>query len=193
MNRRRILVDVDGVMADFHAKLIDLINKKLGTSFKKDDLTEWDMFKSLGIPEHEYILEEAVDGGGFVEQIDVVPGTFEALQRIETDLGNVYAVTSPYHNKLWMGERAMWLQDRLDIPMTRQVHTKSKHTVAGCALVDDSPKNLEAWAAHWHDGLPILWDCPWNRDETRFVRATSWDHLYELLSAHLAQKDKAFA
>lgn len=188
MSRRRILVDVDGVLADFTAGTIKLIEEKLGEKRDYEQVTQWDVFESFGLKEHEHLLEHAIEHEGFCKSLPPVAGAKDAVELIEKEFGNVYAVTSPHHVSTWPGQRSEWLIEHMNIPRERQVHTKAKHIVAGCVLIDDSGRNLKEWVSHWPDGLPILVDHPWNRFDAGFCRVHSWDDVFDRIEDHFTRK-----
>ena len=51
MRNKRVLVDCDGVMADFLAAALLVINEAGNHNFTADQVTEFDICTSLGIPE----------------------------------------------------------------------------------------------------------------------------------------------
>lgn len=189
MSRRRILVDVDGVLADFAGAALKIINDRLDRSHTVDEVVKYDMFKCLDVDES--VLVDAVENHFFVQNIEPYPGSRKALEVLEKEFGNVYVITSPYDSPAWMGQRSLWLKERMGIPISKQGHIKPKHIVAGCCLIDDAVHNLQAWGSHWPAGLPVLVDRPWNQGDDRFARTHSWFDVFDALENHFTSVGKA--
>lgn len=192
MSRRRILIDADDVLADFMGAALKLINDTLGADYQRHQIDKWDIFDALGIPEQQFILDDAVINNRFCANIEPIPGAREMVDRLQHAFGNVYVVTSPYDAPNWMNERQKWLEEHMGVPLDFQLHARAKHTVAGCVLIDDKPQNLEAWSAHWPEGLPILRDQYHNKEEKRFPRACNGDEVINLVEAHFQKMKKAY-
>jgi len=187
MSKKRILVDCDGILADFNLSCIKLINDKLGTNHKLHSLTDWDIFKVLNIKEHEHILDDAINNEKFCLNLSVFPGAVEALQKLEKDCGNVYIVTAPHRAQAWVHQRSEWLYQHFGITRDRVVYTHSKHVITGDVLIDDSAKNLKYWMEHHPTKLGIIWDRTYNQRYHHNpnyppTRVRSWDEVFEHIS-----------
>lgn len=186
MSRKRILIDCDGVLADFTVSCVKLINERLNRSHNIEDVTQWDIFKNFSIKEHEHILDQAINENGFCKNIPVLPGAHEAIEKIEKDFGNVYIVTAPHRAHSWVYERTNWLSHHFGISRYRIVYTHAKHVIQGDALIDDSRKNLAMWAEHHINGLPILWERTYNKvprdnDSSTLINVNDWSQVFKAL------------
>src|SRR5260221_9065117 len=145
--RPRILLDCDGVIADFINPTLDLIYEKTGVRYLESAITEWNVFKALGITQLEHILDDAIAAGGFCSSFPLLPGAKEAVDHLR-EIGDVYVVTSPYDSPWWVTERASWLKRHFGFLKSHTVYTSAKHVVSGDALIDDGEKNLIPWLEH---------------------------------------------
>lgn len=178
--RSRILVDADGVLANFAQAVVDMVNEELGTEHQYDHIDQWDMYASMGISkEHGTAFDERIKQNYFCYGLAPIPGAVEGLAELRKH-GDVYCVTAPFDGAYWMPERVQWLQDFMGFDRKHVVFTHSKHLVAGEVLIDDKAQNLRDWRAEPHAGVSILFDQPWNRNETEFSRAEGWANLVEM-------------
>jgi 5'(3')-deoxyribonucleotidase len=172
----RVLVDVDGVLADFLTPALKIIERLTGRAYRPEEILRWDLFETIG-KEWEQPFLALCNEPGFAASCPVLPGAQEGLRALQ-EVATVYIVTSPLnHNPTWTHERELWLHDHFGIHHKQIVHTSAKYLCLGDVIIDDRPKNITDWEAEHPDGLGLLWDAPWNRlDDVRF-RARSWEEV----------------
>jgi len=173
MKRPRILIDVDGVLADFIAHSLPILERLTGRSWVLDDFQTWDLFDTVP-REFEQPFFAAVNTPGWCRGLPVFGGAQEGITRVR-ELAEVYIVTSPMnHIPTWTHEREGWLKEHFGIPHKKVVHTSAKYICVGDALVDDRPANIAAWEKEHPEGLGLLWDQPYNRDVQVKNRVSTW-------------------
>jgi 5'(3')-deoxyribonucleotidase len=178
MKKPRLLLDVDGVLANFLSRAFPIIESLSGVRYVPEDLTSWDIFETVdrSIEKNFYRLCTAP---GVAYSLPVYPGAKEGVARLQ-EIAEVYIVTSPMaNNPTWAYEREQWLLTHFDIPSKRVVHTSAKHICAGDVLIDDRPKNIQTWRAEHKLGIGLLWDQPYNRNEKAGHRVCSWEDVME--------------
>ena len=181
MTRPRVLLDVDGVLADFLTPALAFVKGVTGKTYQAADMTTWDIFEIIG-KEWEQPFFEACNRPGFAASLDVYPGAQEGVARLQ-EVAEVYIVTSPLnHNPTWTHEREGWLLRHFGIPSNRVVHTSAKYLCVGDALVDDRPLNIRRWNEEHPTGAGLLWDASWNRSDKVGVRVRGWSELVNLVS-----------
>lgn len=183
--RQRVLLDVDGVIADFTGFYLDCVEQTTGRRYVHDDVTEWSISKALGLSNRERAETEAlIERPGAALKIRELPGAVDAVKQIMA-LADVYFVTSPWDsNPTWSHDRREWLLLRFGDLGKRVVHTNCKEVVVGDLLVDDKPDNLIAWSKDPRNGVPVLWDHPSNRGvevDWSIRRLSSWDDLLRIV------------
>jgi 5'(3')-deoxyribonucleotidase len=179
MARSRILLDVDGVLADFLTPAIVILRRLTGKPWTHQDMPTWDLFDVVG---HEWEKRFFQECGrrGFAESLDVYAGAREGVAQLQ-QISDIYIVTSPMqHNPTWTYERESWLQKHFEIPASKVVHTSAKYLCRGDILVDDRPANVEKWIAQHPNGIGLLWDQPYNRSQTHLRRASSWQQVLDV-------------
>lgn len=148
-DRPVILVDVDGVLADFPGA----VQRSLRLT---QPLEHWDVKDSLvalGLPSDRVQdlteqYEAATYRRGWCRAIEPYryAGLFVTQLR---KLGRVVALTAPFHGRpYWLQERLDWLQDVLGFSARDVVFCPSdlKPLVDGDYLIEDRPDTLVAWA-----------------------------------------------
>jgi 5'(3')-deoxyribonucleotidase len=152
-----ILIDVDGVLADFIGAWLDVFN---GVT------AEWDVAPVLrehvdGMRIHECkeILKrqeevrerggedalemtgQLVNDFGFCTNIDRYPWAKELVQELR-DLGRVRFVTHPLEgHRTWAFERDRWLVRHFGAKLHEVMHVRDKSLVAGSVLIEDNVHN----------------------------------------------------
>ncbi len=131
-----VLVDVDGVLADFTGGCLGLAREAGILGKTEADITRWDTGACLGWPGLNDAVTRAVAHRDFCYRLREYEGAIAWLRQLEREHGeeNVLACTSPW-NAEWTSQRAAWLERR-GVPLQRQIQCSAKHLVSGY-LVDD--------------------------------------------------------
>lgn len=181
MSSLRILVDVDGVLADFCGACIDFVKEVKGETHSPEKLMQWDTFEAMGYPYLWADFFARIETGDIV--FKPLPGAQEAIAELQKH-HEVVIVTAPADEvPSWTSKRDLWLKEYFGIGRDHIVHTKGKKYVAGDVFIDDNFDNCFSWHVEHMDKLTLLWDAPYNRnplvllppEDTRFVRVKSWE------------------
>lgn len=150
----RILLDVDGVLADLVSHLQETagITSEVNTYDFRDCLTDLELLQ----------VQQASGQRGFCLGIPWYPGAKEFLDDLH-QMGQVYAVTAPWHLDTWAHERREWLAGRVDSTRVLSVPGVSKHLVRGDLLIEDDSHTCRTWLRENPDGHAVLIDRPYNR------------------------------
>lgn len=172
MATERILIDVDGVLADFTNPALQLLEKLTGEAPPADTTTEWDLLRNY--PKE---IQEAFWAGctteGWCYSLPIYPGAKEGIHKLQQHL-DVYFVTSPMHGPHWAYERTKWLMHHFGVKSHNVVHTNAKYLCVGDYFVDDKDSHVEIWQRS-HLGIAMLWDAPYNQSAAHPMRVKSWD------------------
>lgn len=176
--RKRLLIDVDEVLADFQTPTFAVIEKLFGRVLTPHDFEVWDIFGLFSEEEKQAIFEE-LEKPGFCQGLQPTPGSIEAVRELRK-IVDVYPVTSPFHSPTWVHERNTWLHEYHGFKKREIVHTGSKFLVTGDALLDDNPSHVTTWAEEHPFGLGMLWHIPNTRtlglDD---LRVHTWDEVLQ--------------
>lgn len=185
MSRPVVLVDIDGVCADFVSPVLRVVERVRGLApgaLEHVHVTTWDMWDCLRCtPEEMARVNAAIDARGFCASLEPLPGAADGVRRLR-EFCDVYVVTSPWSSETWSYERARWCGDHLGVPRGSIVSTSAKHLVRGDVLVDDKTSTLEEWRRAWPGAGPLLFRQPWNaRDRWYGAAAASWDEVLDFV------------
>lgn len=159
-----VLLDVDGVVADFDAHYVKIARLTLGrqniyVNFSGDAFSATERY---GVNEEEARrVKRALMARSAVDMLPM-PNAVEAVKRIDKR-HDVYFVTAPFcpYHHTWFNDRQWWLEEHFCKRLsTRVVFTHHKHLVRGDVFVDDKLKNVKMWCGHNPEGTGICWDSP---------------------------------
>lgn len=180
----RILLDCDGVLADFHSSCVTIIEQLTGKQYDLKEMVEWDIFDALGVSaevrDETYRL---MHQPGWCSRINPYPQAFFGYEQL-CRLGDVYVCTSPMMmSATWTSERDEWLLRHFKVRSKKIIHTSAKYICSGDVLIDDRVVNLEKWKLHNPNGLAIQWIIPdyktkpWNGPYT-----SDWNDLADIIT-----------
>jgi 5'(3')-deoxyribonucleotidase len=153
---RVVLLDVDGVLADF-------VGGCLRGDVGAEDIRAWDVLESLPAEYRDEVFE-SWHREGWCRGLGLYPGAREAVMGLR-DVARVLFVTSPMSGAPhWMWERDRWLREHLNATSDEIVFATAKHHVCGDVFVDDRVANVLDWHRHHPLGLAVLWRQPYNED-----------------------------
>jgi 5'(3')-deoxyribonucleotidase len=184
--RPRVLLDCDGVLADFVGGYLGLLDVTLGIKATYEQITRFDIGASLGLTKEQSSQMKRAVGSceQFARCLAVCPGAVFGVRAIE-EIADVYIVTSPFgSNPTWTHDREHWLKSNFDIPSKRVVHTAAKYLVRGDILVDDKTEALHPWMKEnpGRLGPAVQWETPHNRnDDWLGVSTNNWSELREIV------------
>ncbi len=160
MRRKRLLCDVDEVLADLHEAIFQILEKVLGLRLTAEDFNVWNLFDTFSPKEQKAIYAE-MGKPGFCASLRPKEGAVEAVLKLRR-MVDVYVVTSRFkgHGPTWVFERDAWLREYFGFELDQVIHTSAKFLIAGDAILDDRPDNVTSWLAEHPDGLGMLWDLP---------------------------------
>lgn len=161
MSHNRILVDVDGVLADYIAGVCKHLQAAGHTYITPDTFNSWDLNSAL-TQEQISVMDRGTHSAGFCRALKWYRGAARFLVQLKR-LGTVHALTAPLHTSPhWLDERVEWLAPFIpaeDIIFSR---TQDKHLHTGSLLIEDRAETLNAWCASHTQGKGILLHRPWN-------------------------------
>jgi 5'(3')-deoxyribonucleotidase len=181
MKKPIVLVDVDGVLADFVGGYLRLLKEHTGIEADRDQITKFDIGASLGLSaEQSSRMKRAIGGAPrFALTLDVCPGAQDGIRMLE-QVAEVHIATSPWNsNPTWTHDREMWLKKHFDIAHADVTHTSAKHLLRGDFLVDDKTETLRKFLNVNGRGA-VQWQTPHNRNDGWLGAATNrWAELTE--------------
>lgn len=181
----RILVDCDGVLADFATACVQWINKQQDTKFVTNQINQFDIFEALGVPQLKSQFHDYLKKPGWCSSIKPYFGAKRFVSDLQ-DYGEVFIVTAPMHSPYWVYERTSWLKEHIGVDAKHVVYVDEKQLIKGDVFIDDSLKNCVKWNAEHPDKLTLLMDAPYNRsslEESDILRMSDYDDvMYEVFN-----------
>lgn len=152
----RVLLDVDGVLADFHRHAIETIPEVAAYGYTSESFPTWNV-RGILTPEEGDHAERVFAQSGWCATIPTYHGAREGLDRIR-QVAEVFFVTAPYPSDSWMPERAAWLEREMGSDDRHWVFTHAKHLCVGDVFVDDKVENVLNWHRFHPQALSVVWN-----------------------------------
>lgn len=140
----RILLDMDGITADFFGPLLHEYQRRTGESVPIERITEWDMGKNVSHPETIFAIFHE---HGFFENLPPVPGAIEAIKRF-LELGHEVVIVSAPCTPHSAAEKIKWCAKHLPFMDQKNLilcHHKYKYTISGDVIVDDNAETASRY------------------------------------------------
>jgi 5'-nucleotidase len=170
--QKRLIVDMDGVMADIYSQFIAYEEREFGYRQPIANMLgkrEYEVFKNA----RQYIYEN-----GFFRNAPVMEGSVEAMKALNEKY-EVFIVSAAMEFPKSLPEKQEWLAEHFPFLTWKQiVFCGLKTVVQGDIMIDDHYKNLD-----FFHGQTILFTQPHNvrSDDKTHTRVESWGDITKLL------------
>ena len=175
----RILIDMDGVIADLDTRLTELWAQQYPNEEAPDIHNRSDFYIGTKDPRGIGIKTQAImHAEGFFESLQPIEGAIAAVQTLRRE-HDVFIVTSAgTAYKYAASEKYRWVRKYFDDQMMRRlVITPAKFVVSGDILIDDKPNIYHEGAANWEH---VVFDAPYNQSVTHKRRMT-WNNWRKII------------
>lgn len=179
MNKKIILIDMDGVLANFEEGFLNAWRKK----FPNHPHVPLEKRKTFSLIEDypgglEKDVQSIITTSHFFENLSVIKGGKEALTKMETLGHEVFICTSPISKfENCVLEKYYWISKNLGYEWTKKmIMAKDKTLIFGDFLIDDRPQHEGLKKPVWQH---ILFDQPYNKHiKTRFrITWNNWEKI----------------
>lgn len=181
----KIMVDIDGVLAESDGPLLDIVNSDLGTDFSPSDLTSYHKLDELleGFHVAPDYLHKIYHGDRFILRQPVYAASITGM-RLLAGMGELHIVTArdpeagPHvkkETKQWLDEHG-FVYEKLVFSRDKAAYCRS----TGCRYaIEDAPQHADALAKA---GIGVLLvDKPYNQE----VKATGANGIWRII--HLSE------
>lgn len=150
-----LLVDIDGVLADFHAATFRLFGTDPATFYARHAAGYWDVTPGLGVDHEGFWSKIREAGADFWAELEPLPWTETLLGLAFSVADAVYLVSDPHREdaQIYAG-KMRWIHKHLGGKFHNYVLTGYKFLLSrpGTVLLDDSEKNLQKFTSLEHGG-----------------------------------------
>lgn len=170
--RKKILVDMDGVLADVYAQFINFEYRDTG--IKKD----LEQLKGITEAEAFPLHHEHLNSQGFFGTAPLIEGSVEGLRYLNEKY-DILIVSSATEFPSSLRDKYDWLQKYFPfITWKQMIFCGKKDSIKGDIMIDDHSKNLD-----FFEGRRILFTQPQNAllECDSYERVNSWHDIMDLL------------
>jgi 5'(3')-deoxyribonucleotidase len=169
---KRILVDMDGVLADVYSRFFELHEEETGQRKTMDEI--------IGLKEGEAFpgAYRWVETPGFFRTLPLIPDSQRVLKFLN-DTYEIIVVSMATEFPASLTDKQLWLNEHFPFISWRQVvFCGNKNLIRADLMIDDHFKNLDNF-----DGETIMFRQPHNLRSTDHPHTivSSWKEIEELL------------
>lgn len=145
--RRTIIMDVDGPVADLYPAWFQAVEDRTGFRANPMD-RDWQVWDAAALfpAEHHDVLFQCLGDPNLYEHVRPVPGSLEGIRKLQSHHRVVFCTS--VHNG-HAGAKLRWLVRHGFLESVRHcpeyVECSDKGLIRGDIMVDDRPKNLRAF------------------------------------------------
>jgi 5'-nucleotidase len=175
MTKKRILVDMDHVMADITSQYIKWYKDLTGVEVDRDSLMGKPEDQAFPRPE---LIREFLYRPGFFRNAKVMPGSQQVMKALN-ETYEVFVVSAAMEFPQSLSEKYEWLQEHFPFIHWRQViFCGSKKPVTGDFMIDDHLKNLNNF-----QGEKLLFTATHNVnfESQEYTRVNNWEAVRDIL------------
>jgi 5'-nucleotidase len=175
MERKRILIDMDHVMADITSQYIKWYKDATGTEIERGDLSGKPEDLAFTQPQ---LIREFLHTPGFFRNTAVMPGSQEVIEKLN-EVFELFIVSAAMEFPQSLIEKYEWLGEHFPFIHWQQIILcGSKKPISGDFMIDDHFKNLRNF-----NGEKLLFTATHNINThiAGYTRVNSWAEIRDLL------------
>lgn len=179
----RVAVDFDGVLADTHPLIVELINFKTGRNYATSDWGSWYFWQQHGLDKEFWEVYDLFDNTNLRLAIRPMRYAIPVLRELARRGHALTVVTGNSARaepsiRRWLRHQGL---DFIGLTAIGRGHANagSKLDLPFDVWIDDAPALFEE--ASSKGKRAIIFDQPWNRGINGFPRAKSWDEIIDIV------------
>ncbi len=170
---KRLIVDMDDVMADATGQFIKYYEKEFGVRVERAVLNGKE--EGEGFPENLQVLKRFPHQHNFFRTMQMNENSQEVLEQLNKKY-ELFIVSAAMEFPQSLSEKLEWLKENFPFLHWRQIcFCGSKTIVHGDYMIDDLPRNLEKF-----NGEKIIFTAPHNTHVNQFQRVNNWKEVGEM-------------
>jgi 5'-nucleotidase len=164
---KRLIVDMDDVMADATGQFINFYERDFGVRIERSVLNGKE--EGEGFPDNHSVLRNYPHEIGFFRSMQINSDCQDVMQKLNRKY-ELFIVSAAMQFPQSLPEKLQWLNEFFPFLSWKQfVFCGSKAVVFGDFMIDDLPHNLERF-----NGEKFLFTAPHNTHIGNFSRLNNW-------------------
>jgi len=174
----KVILDIDGVLADTHLELLKRYNNEYRTNLTKSDLLHWDLTK---VQKKGTDMIKHFHTPGFFANLPVYEGAKQGVAALAS-IRCVELFIASASTTVGFSEKEQWAKQNFpEIPKDNIIFAVRKDLLAGDIMVDDALHNIASSICT----STIIFNQPWNSNanllRTNLFRANSWNDVVRII------------
>ena len=172
---KRLIIDMDDVLADASQGIIDHFNKINNENISKEQFEDSDFYTF--IRQEKYIsYRDVLYEVGFFRDLEVFPDAQAIVEELSKKY-EIFIVSAATEFPQSLSEKQEWLSKHFPfISWKNIVFCGDKSIIKGDIMIDDHARNFDGF-----EGYKLLFHSPHNTLVKGFKRVKNWKEIYELL------------
>lgn len=169
---KRLIVDMDDVLADATGQFIEFYHREFGVRVDREQLNNQD--EGMGFPGHHDVVRQFPFRENFFRTMIPNPDSQQVMEELNNKY-ELFIVSAAIEFPQSLPEKLAWLSHHFSFLKWKQiVFCGSKAVVHGDYMIDDLPYNLDTFS-----GEPFLFSAPHNLHINGYARLNNWKHIAE--------------
>jgi 5'-nucleotidase len=171
---KRLIVDMDDVLADATGQFINYYERDFGVRIERSVLNGKQ--EGEGFPDNHQVLRKYPYQVNFFRSMVANDNSIEVMEQLNKKY-EIFIVSAAMEFPQSLSEKLEWLGEFFPFLSWKQfVFCGSKAVVYGDYMIDDLPHNLEKF-----NGDKLLYTAPHNTHMNHFQRVNNWKEIATLL------------
>lgn len=175
--KKRILVDLDETLNQLVKKWLSVYNDEFQDHLRRDEIPTWNILEHVK-PEARDRFFDYLKEPGFFKDLDIQPNAQEVTKWL-SEKYELFVVTA-YCPEACL-DKYRWVRKNFShIHASNIVFCRTKGIIRADFMIDDGLHNIEDFVKTNPNGVPMIFDAPWNRNVGgKYVRAKDWAEVRE--------------
>lgn len=173
MDKQRIIIDMDDVLADANKKILENFNLANGMDLKKEFFADKSYYDFVHQYNYEPVRQKLFEPG-FFRNLEVIEDAVEVVKELH-EKHEVFIVSAAMEFPNSLIEKYDWLGEHFSFISWKNICLcGDKSIIKGDVMIDDHEKNLVSF-----EGKPLLFDAMHNQTLKGYQRVLSWKEVHQ--------------
>lgn len=169
---KRLIIDMDDVIADATGQFINYYEKEFGIRVLRESLNHQD--EGHGFPDHHDVIQQFPYRSDFFRTMQPNLGSVDIIKELNKKY-DLFIVSAAMEFPQSLAEKLEWIKEHLPYLSWKQiVFCGSKTVVHGDFMIDDLHYNLDGF-----NGEKFIYTAPHNLQVSQFSRLNDWKEVGE--------------